>query len=104
MLICFAEQKNFLRRPWPNYFFRNMSLTSQQKPTKRLLCVLGGIGLAANDVASALSQAVELFALRKPRYVRHIKIVVFEKSLVDSFRNSIIQAKGTALESIILLN
>jgi len=50
--------------------------------------------LAADDVAAAFSQAIELFARTKPHHVKHVKIVVYEKTLVDLFQNNIVQAKG----------
>ena len=46
------------------------------------------------EVASALSKAFELFAREKPRYVKTIRLVVYEPSLVDLFKTSIVRAKG----------
>lgn len=54
----------------------------------------GGIGLAAADVASAMTVAFELFAQEKPRYVKNIKVVVYDLPIVGLFQTSIIQEKG----------
>jgi len=53
---------------------------------KQATIYVGGIGMDAVDAALAISRAVVLFVDEEPRYIKNIKVCVFDLNLLDLFR------------------